>query len=649
MAGFQGRGRLVAMLAATAALIVVALIAAPLNTVSVPVDVHDGSLVRTTFESEVGVVLDEIPPSMRARATAALLEEPDRFWIERARSQLRLTTYVLVFRDAFYGGTRKALPLPPEPVWDVRLIGGPRRHRIDGHDVVGIDYAFSSVLLSGPDAPAESEPRLARLGGTWREPFVLPVDPELLFQRTGYACMDEAQYPFGSVDSENAGVFYDHTAVVEERLTRAGYHRTAMPDQSCVDALRRHVGRVRTPVRYDRLAWDPAAADRVRVGESGTDHPDLAAYEPEFGPSRTSYRYIHRRGSGGCEVAEKSVDGTGWRRLLQFATADENVGDRDLTIGGVDYFLSGEADQLDRHNLYEWSECHKHYHFKYYGDLTWRGSGSITNAKKGFCLQSTQRTANRETSPLHNAFEECGYQGVSAGWIDNYQAGLSGQWLDTTDLPAGPGTRSFETNPRGFLCEGRFVDAKGAPLEPADPVVWAPTGLTAANGGSVDAPLCEPGADWDANNIESVGETIERHGLGLITTRCTRGQIGPLRNCGFGEDPEVARCAPGKRTRATFTIPSGSAPQVVRLTEFSHALETAIPARYEESYVPLRPGVSDQPAMLANVVVGPDSATVVRFDCPAPRTGGRYEPGGAYGIYTAPVLPSDQRAVVNRR
>ena len=98
-----------------------------------------GSLVRTTMQSEVAVVLDEIPESMRDRVAAALVQRPAEFWIARAEAQLRLTTYRLVFREAFYNG-KKALPLPPEPMWEVVLTGGPRRHAVDGHDVVGVGY-----------------------------------------------------------------------------------------------------------------------------------------------------------------------------------------------------------------------------------------------------------------------------------------------------------------------------------------------------------------------------------------------------------------------------------------------------------------------------------------------------------------------------
>jgi Lysyl oxidase len=608
-----------------------------------------GGLVRTTLASEVGVVLDEIPASMRGRVAAAMLAKPASFWIARAREQLGFTTYRLVFREAFYDAKKGALPLPPEAKWRISLVGKPQRHRIDGHDVVGVHYSFASVILTDAASPGASEPKLAKVGGVWKEPFVLPVDPELLFQRTGFACMDESQFPFGSVDSEETQFFYDQTAEPEKALSSVGYHYTRMPKQSCVAALHDHVGAVKTAVRYQRLAWSPTLADRYRYGKVTGVDPDLELYRPDALHDQTTYRYIHSAGTGGCEVVEHSVEGTGWRRLLQFTTSDQNVGERDLTIGGVDYAISGHPGDLDRYHLYVFSACHHHFHFRYYGQLSWHGKGGpILNTKQGFCLQSTFRVANRETSSLVNPFAGCDYQGIAAGWIDQYQIGLSAQWIDSTSIPPGVGLRSFHSNPYGILCEGKFVDAKGRPLGPKQPVVWAPTKYKTPDGKTVSAPLCKLSPNWDRNNTDSVKVRIERQGLGLITTACTRGQIGPLRNCGFGKHPTTAPCRPGQKTTATFSIPSGARPQVVRLTEYSHALRTPIPARYEDSWVPLRPGVSDQPAMLANEIVTADEPLAITFRCPSPRSGGLHEPGGTYSVYTAPVFPGDPAATVTR-
>ena len=132
------------------------------------------------------------------------------------------------------------------------LVDTPVRQRIDGHDVVAITYDFDSVLLTDPASPATSEPKLAKIGGIWSEPFNLPVDPELVMQRTGYACMDEADFPFNSVDSEEVDSFYDQDAVVE---ADAGQHRPVALHgrghpglrRCCTGPYRshRHVGAVR--------------------------------------------------------------------------------------------------------------------------------------------------------------------------------------------------------------------------------------------------------------------------------------------------------------------------------------------------------------------------------------------------------------------
>jgi hypothetical protein len=129
--------------------------------------------------------------------------------------------------------------------------------------------------------------------------------------------------------------------------------------------------------------------------------------------------------------------------------------------------------------------------------------------------------------------------------------------VDSTELPVGTGTRTFVSNPYGFLCEGKFVDRKGRPLAPGQPVVWRKTRFITPEGQTVEAPLCRLSPRWKANNSHSIPVRIERHGLGLINTPCTRGQIGPLRNCGFGTRPATASCTPGASTTATFSIPPG--------------------------------------------------------------------------------------------
>src|SRR5687768_3697961 len=64
-----------------------------------PASAEEGSLVGLSMDSQVGVVLDELPASQRARVANALIAKPASFWQNRARAQVRLATYRLVFRE----------------------------------------------------------------------------------------------------------------------------------------------------------------------------------------------------------------------------------------------------------------------------------------------------------------------------------------------------------------------------------------------------------------------------------------------------------------------------------------------------------------------------------------------------------------------
>src|SRR5690349_3089752 len=55
-----------------------------------------GALIDATMKSKVGVVLDDLPMSMRDRVAQSLIAKPTDFWIARATAQAKLTTYRLV-------------------------------------------------------------------------------------------------------------------------------------------------------------------------------------------------------------------------------------------------------------------------------------------------------------------------------------------------------------------------------------------------------------------------------------------------------------------------------------------------------------------------------------------------------------------------
>jgi hypothetical protein len=498
---------------------------------------------------------------------------------------------------------------------------------VEGHDVVLVDYTLATTLLTTVDSPAKSEPALAKTGGVWEEPFILPVDPELVFQRTGFACMDESEFPPNSVDSEEVDSFYDQTCGVEDTPTPLGCHASALPQVSCVDALTAKIGKIVTNMRFERKAWDKATADKARLGAiTTTAGANLQVYEDEFHINRLIYRYIVPTS---CTLVESCVGAPGWRRLLQFSTADINTGNATLNIGSVDYFGVDDAGTpLSQHGVFEWSACHHHFHFMHYGTFSY-GNGAETTSKRGFCLQSTKRTSNNELSPLSNIYYDCGYQGIERGWADEYKAGLECQWIDVTteDTSKAPITKSlsFRSNPDGFLCEGKPVlDAKGDQ-------VWEPTAFKTLAGQPVDRPECTFAPNWDKDNFDAYDVTLPLDGNGYVTAPCTRGQLGPLRNCSLAKADDTLVCVPGAQVTLSCTLPANAAPQAVRVCETSAVLKTGIPCTFDQ-------------ALALGAVDNTGAAATVTFTCPPPRDAN--EPGGGYALYTGALFPDDAAQTV---
>ena len=584
-----------------------------------------GALVGVRMESSVGVLLDELPHEQREHLVRALSEKPASFWEDRARRQIRLTSPPLSFRNGFYPkGTKWQLPLPPEKIWSIELLHAPRRETKDRHDVVTVDYRFSGILLTDELSPGLSEPTLKEIGGVWNEPFVFPIDPEFIFQRTGFACFNEGQFPPNSVDAEEADLFYDHGCQVEKKLSPIGCHQTRMPGMSCLAALQADIGRVNTVMRFERLPWDAVLADIVRIGEiTNPDGPDLEPYKEEFRQHRFTYRYIPQ---DSCALAEQCVGAPGWRKLLMFPTADLNSGAAALAIGLVDYFHTMNGTDLAEHGLFEMSACHNHYHFSHYGTFSLGDGSDAINRKNGFCMQPTARLSNHELSPLHHPYIDCIDQGVAVGWIDEYKMGLECQWLDVTDAQHGRDVLlSFTTNPDGLLCEGTLrLDEKGKKL-------FEPTAFTTSTGEPVDRPQCDVYPLWQKNNSDAYHVSIPAEGESYVTGECREGLFGELRNCGLQNRKEISECPPGKKVTVQCSIPPGSPAQIVRVCEASRALHTGMPCTYNDA--------------LASAVL--EGQKDIVFTCPAARDS--LETGGAYSFLTGALFPEEETVNVTCR
>lgn len=152
-----------------------------------------GAILQAKLTSKVAVNLDAYAkhPATLRRLVAYLKSRRTSFWIARAAEQVRLAQFRMAFRPLFTPD-RFQLPLPQPEQWKIVIHGNATRDRsMNGHDCIYVTYTWSSYILTDYDSPGISEPRLNRIGGKWAEPFILPVDPFYILQRTGYACMDE--------------------------------------------------------------------------------------------------------------------------------------------------------------------------------------------------------------------------------------------------------------------------------------------------------------------------------------------------------------------------------------------------------------------------------------------------------------------------
>lgn len=581
-------------------------------------ELDPGALISLRMESQVGVLLDEFPEEMKERVTAELIAQPEEMWRQRAIKQVELTYNRLHFRGFAYAKVgvpgKGQLPYPPPEQWQIELDpAGPAVQTIDGHELVMINYTFSSTLLTDVFSPGEAEAALAEVGGSWREPFVFPADPTMILQRTSNACLNEGGFPPNSYDSENVATFYDYTCQSDDGGV-AGCHRTTLPSFSCQEALNFTVGTVDAVLEFEHLEWDEERAAEIRIGQvTSLEAPDLLVVGEDLENHRITYRYFP---ADSCALQEACVGAPGWRRLLQFDATVHNVGAEALHIGPV------LGEDLET-NLFEYDACHNHIHYSNYGDFLF-GPDPKPN-KRAFCVESTSRFSNNELSPLTHPYT-CSLQGIQAGWVDEYGAGLDCQWIDITDATTAAAAEpvtvplTFRSNTNEFLCEGEPV------LDENGERVWAFSGQYNEAGLPIAYPLCELSENWDVNNQGTADVLIPPSGS-FVTQPCESGQTGPLRNCGFTAEEEALTCNPGEQVTMRCELTSSdpeAAVQVVRVCEASAVLETGTACAYN--------------AALANMLVG-ESTTEITFTCPLPRDAA--EPGGLYAFYSAPIFTGD--------
>ncbi|HWX92842.1 MAG TPA: hypothetical protein VNY29_09440, partial [Terriglobales bacterium] len=364
-----------------------------------------GALVRMDMHTTVGVELDEIPagPQREAAADWSLTRGKD-FWIKRATEQVNLTYYRLVFRSFYYTPppARGDLPLPPDAAWKFEILAAPTRTLIGGHDYVAVPYHFWTYIVTDPASPGTSEPALSTIGGTWDEPFDLPADPEMVMQRTGYACLDEFGFPPNSAFEESVYYFYDQTCQVETPATSA-CHVTQFPTESCTQALSNHIGMLQPNMHFTRVAYNRDLAADFRQGQfTNPSGPDLAAIQEALvDENRVYYRFFT---PDSCDIEYGTISQPGWRRLWTFSTNTRNDGTGPIHIGD----LTNPTNPWLLSNVFEFGNCDQEWDFNFYVNFAYN---TATGVKRAFCIEDTNRYHNDESTPLAGTYQTCNYQG----------------------------------------------------------------------------------------------------------------------------------------------------------------------------------------------------------------------------------------------
>lgn len=129
-----------------------------------------------------------------------------------------------------------------------------------------------------------------------------------------------------------------------------------------------------------------------------------------------------------CTVDEGCLGGFNQRDIIRFTTYIENIGDEDFYVGRP----------AEDNPLYSYDNCHGHWHYRGYAEYLLYDDQGVElpiGFKNGFCV------IDLDCSAGGSAKYSCSNQGITAGCADYYDAYLSCQWIDITDVT--PGNYTF--------------------------------------------------------------------------------------------------------------------------------------------------------------------------------------------------------------
>ncbi len=225
-----------------------------------------------------------------------------------------------------------------------------------------------------------------------------------------------------------------------------------------------------TPDRRDDGIASPGEPRFATQGPDRDGMADLIVDQPYLAASWVIYEEFISGTS--CQAIEGGIS-EGTHKTLRFSVLTPNIGDADVFIGDPNKHMdpNGDGNVSDSDRLYEFAECHGHFHFRNYAtyELFPRNADGTLRAaiqakKRGFCMIDVTPYQSSAGSPMSPVYRSCGLvgvpgnQGISTGWGDEYFKWLSGQFFLITDpedpIPPGDYLIRITVNPP-FKAKGK--------------------------------------------------------------------------------------------------------------------------------------------------------------------------------------------------
>jgi len=160
------------------------------------------------------------------------------------------------------------------------------------------------------------------------------------------------------------------------------------------------------PVCDESCGADQICGSDCLCYNSVKDLPDMIVVEEHM--LNESYLHDLNVPATSCVLIEGCVPEPGLRRLLRFTSSILNQGHADFQ----------PPDPKTRPDLYEYGQCHQHYHFQEFAEyeLLDNDCNIVKQGSKfAYCMEDTVRGSDGADIPCEKKFD-CGFQGIQHGW-----------------------------------------------------------------------------------------------------------------------------------------------------------------------------------------------------------------------------------------